>query len=243
MTKNRTYLIGLIAITTLLAPSAHAQLTTFAQFSQTGNTRPFTFTNTGSTSTFTLITPLEVNFYYQVVNAYNLGNYANVIPATMTLSATVAAVADDFGGTLRQQLTNLTMQFTAITPVNGQTNLLTITAAAGASGFTGGRLLGGDGGSTAGLTGFQNNSSGDTVTMTSDFVGFANATRRDYSLSFNAITPDFSINSGNGYMNSFTADGTGTFASNPAPQALLPEPTTLPLVLLGTLAFYRRRKR
>lgn len=75
--------------------------------------------------------------------------------------------------------------------------------------------------------------------MTSDFVSFAATTQRDYSLSLNAVTQPIATSSG--YLRSFTADGTGTFASDPAPFANVPEPASVALLLLGCVALRRRR--
>ncbi|MCX6366341.1 MAG: PEP-CTERM sorting domain-containing protein [Armatimonadetes bacterium] len=242
---NRAIVKGLALgfVAAVLTSSAHAQFTTFANFSQAGGgSKPFTFTNSGASSTFNLAVPQDINFFYQVINDYNGSSFATLIPAKMTLSATVGAVTDDLGGTLRQSLTSITMTYTADTPVNGKTNLLTIVANAGGTpGRRGGFLIGTDGGSTASFTGSQNGATGDSVTMTSDFLLFNNTTRRDYSLSLNALTPDFTLNV-NGYLNNFTADATGTFATNPAPQATIPEPATLALLGLGGVVLRRRRR-
>ncbi|WP_395088069.1 hypothetical protein [Armatimonas sp.] len=231
------------AVMALLTTAAQAQLTTFANFTQAGGTRPYTFTNAGSLSTFNLTAPQAINFYYQVNNEYNGIGFATVIPATMTLTSSVGAPGEDLGGgTLRQSMTNITMVFTANTPVNGKSELLRMVANSGGNaGRLGGRLSGDDGSTNPSLSGSQNGVLGDLVTMSSDFVHFDNTTRRDYSLTFSAATPDFSRN-GNSYINSFTADGTGTFASNPAPFALIPEPASLVFVLLGGIALHRRRR-
>ncbi|WP_395143633.1 hypothetical protein [Armatimonas sp.] len=229
------------AVTALLATAAHAQLTTFANFTQAGGTRPYTFTNAGSSSTFSLAAPQAINFYYQVNNEYNGTGFATVIPATMTLTSSVGAVATGVVS-LTQPMTGITMVFTADTPVNGKSELLRIVANSGGNpGRLGGFLTGTDGGSNPSFSGSQNGALGDLVTMSSDFVHFDITTRRDYSLTFSAATPDFSMN-GNSYINSFTADGTGTFASNPAPFALIPEPASLVFALLGGIALHRRRR-
>lgn len=241
---NRAMIRGLAlgAISAVLIPAAQAQLTTFANFSQAGGTRPFTFNNAGNASTFSLLAPQSVNFYYQVVNDYNGGGFATVIPATMTLTSTVGALGENLGGTLRQSMTSITMVFTANTPVGGKSELLRIVANSGGNaGRLGGRLSGDEFATNPSFSGSQNGSLGDLVTMSSDFVQFDNTTRRDYSLTFSAATPDYSMN-GNSYINSFTADGAGTFASNPAPYATIPEPASALLLLLGGIGLRRRRR-
>lgn len=230
------------AMMALLTTAAQAQLTTFAQFTQSGGVRPFSFTNAGAASTFALNSPLNVNFVYQVLNDYNGNGFAATIPAMMTLTSDVASLGQVLGGFRNQPMTNITMTFTANTPVNGKTNLLTIVANAGGT-TSGGSLFGANASSTANFAGSQNGGTGDSVTMTSDFLSFTSTTQRDYSLSLNAATPNFSLN-GNGYLNSFTADGTGTFASDPAPfSSFVPEPASLVFVLLGGIALHRRCRR
>jgi hypothetical protein len=59
------------------------------------------------------------------------------------------------------------------------------------------------------------------VTFSSDFLTFANTTERNFALSFSNITPQLSLGPG-GFFDSFTAAGTGTFASSPRPLALAP---------------------
>lgn len=130
---NRALVKGLAlgAVTAFLSAAAHAQLTTFAQFTQSGGTRPFTFTNAGVGSTFTLTAPISVNFVFQVYNDYNGSSFATTIPATMTLTSTVAGNVQTLGGFRNQPLTGITMTFTAVTPVDGKSNLLTVVANAG----------------------------------------------------------------------------------------------------------------
>lgn len=124
-------------------------------------------------------------------------------------------------------MNNINLVVTANTPINGKTNLLSMLVSSGA-------LVKGSS-TTATLGGTEGDGGADTVTFTSDFLNFAGTTVRDYSITNTAISPSLNSLDPNGYMKTWLGTGTGNFSSDPAPQAFIPEPSTLGLLLVGGL--------
>ena len=178
----------------------------------------------------------------------------------MTFSAQIQGAPIVSGGVFQQQFfSNVSMVFTANMAVGGNTNLLTVVSTANqpgsGEGFTGS-------GSSGALK--SDTTLNDTVTFTSDFLFFQSTIDRDYTLSFSSILAGFKTGSPPrdpgvvldpkgpvaqrgpaGYLHSFTASGTGTFASDPAPS--VPDGASLGLMSGGLLPFagfalYRRRR-
>ncbi|HLK59371.1 MAG TPA: hypothetical protein VKU00_22615 [Chthonomonadaceae bacterium] len=213
--------------------AARADLTTFAQFRETNNSvNSFSFQDTGATSSFH-VTNIPVQFSYGVNNGYNGNSTAN-IAATLSFDATVSGKPTG-AGPFMQSFHLVDMVFTAVTPVNGLTNLLTVDTN---STFT----LFGKGGSASTNA---DTAEGDIVNFSSDFLIFNLTTERDYALSFSSLTPKLGLDI-NGWLKSFTASGTGTFASDPAPY-YTPDGASLSLLSGGLLplagfALYRRRR-
>jgi hypothetical protein len=244
---RKFYTVGIVLLMNIalstLATTAHATLTTFAQFGQINSNQPFVFTNASASSTFSLAST-PINFTYLITNGYG-STIGSSINAHMTITSTVAAVTSSSGTSpnrnFDQSLTGITIQFIADTPVNGQTNLLTILAGAGAT-SSGGLLSGREGRTTGNLDGSQSPGGGDSIIMSSDFLDFSNTTQRDYSVSLNAITPAMGLNANN-YLNTFAANATGTFASDPVP-ITIPEPNSIVLLVLsGAGVGIKRRKK
>jgi len=240
-TKIITGFVAAVAVAAMSFGNAMAATTTFANFSQqVSNSTPFTFTNTGSTSTFTVNT--QVFFKYAVANGYNAG-VNNNISATMIMTATVsgpvAPTGTSDGDFISQPLGAVQIQFIANTPYMGQTNLLTVNATSAAL-----RGTQGDGAPQLSLTG---------VTFTSSYLDFHLTTTRNGSLSFSGFdngVGDGLEPAGNGYLQTSTGDGLGTFASNPPPipsTPTVPEPATSAAMGLGVLGIFgmmfRARKR
>lgn len=228
--RRSTFLLALPAVTITLflsGSAAHAQsLTTFASVDTIGQV--FTFINAGASSTLGLTSAsIPVTFRYKVANGY--GGINIDIPATMTLSATVTGGA---GGYL-QQMNNINLNITANTAINGKTNLLTMGAT--------GRLNASEEGSD--IANFGGNTRNSFVVgFTSDFLNFGNTTDRSFNFAFNSLTPQASLN-GNGYLNTFDSSGLGNFASNPAPQTTVPEPSALALLGIAGMPVLALRRR
>lgn len=220
------------------AKPAAAQTTTFAQYLQKNNGNPYSYVNSGVTSgpNSTFSASLPVYFLYQVPNGYGSNG---LIDATLSFTSTVSAPATLIGSDYKQGFKTLSLVFTATTPNNGFSNLLTVTSTTA--------LFNGSGGSAS----LNASTPADNVVFSSDFLNFSNTTVRNFALTFSSITPPLSLDL-NGYLRSFTAAGNGTFASNPPPTSnvpMIPEAGTLPLSaaagsvsLLGLLASRRRRR-
>lgn len=276
-----------LSLALLIGGAAHAQ-TQFASFTQAdpNYNLPFRMYNDGtSSSRFGLIdasgneltttvnsvnyTGVLVNFQYQIVNGYGSSVGANV-QAIMRMTANVNGnVIDLDGGTvlpgdsLRQGLRDIQISFTAITPVNGKTNLLSIGSYVPGStdepinGFAPGngnnntnstngstaRLNGSAGSSTAAVEATESAGNFAFVGYASDFLDFTTLdyTNRNYSISLANVQPTFNVGpNGSGansaaYLQNFVSSAGGTFGSNPLPFQL-PEPGTIGLMFMGMIA-------
>ena len=229
----------------LCAAPAQAVPQNFAQFTEGVGAppKPFTFTNSGASSTFSLVGSIPVNFVYQTPNGYGTAP-GQTIAATLTFTSQVSAPAATGFGFIGQPMQNILLTFTANAPVSGFSNLLTVS-------MTTGTLAGQNGGSTASLSGTQSSTSFDQVNYASDFLDFSIPfSNKNFNLSFDSVVPIFTLNA-NGYVDSFNASGTGTFGSDPVPPSrppggVVPEPGTLVLAGMGAfsgLGMLRRRSR
>jgi len=196
-----------------------AQTITFAQFIQRNGTNDFAFTNLGTSATFeTIPNGTPVIFLYQ--NIANLPadlqgpQNARVYVTASTATPAFQAAGDPprdvqpFSGTF-------TIQIIRDTPASGgtgsQRNLLT--AVITPDGTTQSSLAGDDLSDAAAYTASDLR---QTVVYSSDFLGFLPTSQDNLGLTFSSVTPLLSIGAG-GFLNSFTAAGTGTFASNNPP--------------------------
>lgn len=220
-----------LVATAFATSGAEAAQVTFAQFQQKSVGNPFTFTNAGAASTFTA-TSVPVYFQYLVPNDY--GGVNVNIPAKLTLSAKVASPAVSVPPLVSQPLNEVSISIIADVPVSGDSLLLkvdvdgSLLSTSALAGLSGGHI-----GVNAADT-----SSSFNFDYTSDFVQFDPSQARNYALSFSSLFFDLSVN-GNGYLNSFVAAGTGTFAAT-----VVPEPGTAGMILAGAgiLAGYLRRR-
>ncbi len=218
---------------------ASAQTTTFGQyFQQNGSTQGFSYTNGGTSATFSTISTLPIFFLYSVIP----GMQADVANPTVnaggiTFTGTTNTVAVSDGGAGFNQLFQ-TINFSIIrtTPsASGGTNLLTGTLTNVTINFSGNSAS------------FNVTSGGTSmVTFSSDFLDFSNTTIRNAGFSFSGASSSISQNA-NGFLNPFAISAQGTFASNPLPIAVVPEVSTgviftacAALVILGEI---RRRRR
>lgn len=210
-----------ILLTISLNEFAQAQTTTFAQFIQTNGTQDFVFTNAGTSATFnTIPNGSPVLFTYQ--NIANLPaelqgvQFARIFvtssttqPAFQTSSTPVRNIQQ-----FNQTFTIRIIRDTPATPGNGGGSLRNLLTAVVTAPFGSNPSISGDNNSNSAA--FTASTPEQTVTYSSDFIGFLATNSRNLGLSFSSINPLFTIGTG-GFLNSFTAAGTGTFASNPVP--------------------------
>jgi len=194
----------------------------FAQFTQLGtNPNPWTFTNSGATSTFTANIPVSFSF-----NVPNGTGSTTTIPATMSFNSVVTNTAFNTFGLDFQPLALTTMTITANTPIGGLSNLLTLTG--------NGVLFGPNNAFTAFYQG-DNTIAGQSVTYTSDFLTFGGSEQFSFSYNLKTPTTPLVIKSSNFYLKSFQAGGGGNFSSQSATFGV-PEPSTNVAFLFGGLA-------
>jgi multisubunit Na+/H+ antiporter MnhC subunit len=217
--------LALVATTAL----AQAQTTTFANFQQVGSDKSFQFFNTGATSSFltqntiTSVTTIPVNFTFLLPNGS--GQVNTPLPANLTITAIVSGTATS-GLTVSQRLQSIEMTFIGTGAVTG--NLLTLS---GSTGTIGGVV--GDIG--AGLEETHNGTT-QLVNYSSAYLDLSQSSQRNYSIALNNLTTPLGVD-GNGYLTGFQSNATGQFA------AVIPEPSTLSLGILGIIGAVVARRR
>jgi len=214
--KAAFFILLSLTTTTIL----QAQTVTFAQFIQRNGSNDFSFTNNGGASANfqTIFNGSPVFFTYQNVAglpAELQGTQLAHIFITAGTTESATQVATDPPRdiqTFNQTFTIQIIRDTAATSGTGtRRNLLT--AVITPDGSSGASLAGDDLGDAIAYTA---SSLRQNVVFTSDFLGFLATTRRNLGLSFSSVNPQVSIGAGN-FLSSFSAAGTGTFASNPPP--------------------------
>jgi hypothetical protein len=200
--KARYLFLSLLAATALPIPAADASVLLI--FGQTGLGDTVTGTRTGTSTTITSSTTIDIDEIDAAVTT--------PISATFTLSATNSGPATSSGGEITQRY-NGTFSIT-----NGATNYLSGTFADAVFG-SGGALT----------QSASNPSSTQSVSFTSNVIApsLISAFDRAMSLSFTDVTPFAAIIPGTGTLRSFTSDVSGDFSST------VPEPSTWAMMLLG----------
>jgi len=233
---KKVLMAAAIAALGATAMKAEASSVVFANFAQSDpSATPWTFTNAGAASSFTIPGGVLVNFNPTLVGLGQILSAGAAGPATATLSATVTGTATGGGGpgiNIDQRLAG-TLKFTNA----ALQNVLTVT-------FTG-SISGKQGSSSSGEN--ADTLVGDAITYSSDFqLGLFN-TPLSFSISL-IQTPGLTIGAG-GYLSNFTASATGNFSADSSGAV----PTPLPaaawggMSMLGALggigAVVRRRRR
>jgi hypothetical protein len=225
------------------APSAIADVVTFVQFATIGpEGQGFEYTNHGTNATFANQfaqgIPVFVTLAEQFSHGLPSGQLAHIFLTSQT-SEPVHMVGSQFEERFPANPVNMLHIVLDNPPMGRGSNLLTLE-------FTG--TLGGQGQSGF-LRGSNTSELHDTVIFSSDYFDFTESTERAFALSFSSIINEMDPQSGlvvadNGFFESFTASGTGTFNTNFGPA--VPEPSSLVLTAFGVLglagAAYRRRR-
>ncbi len=196
-----------------------AQTITFAQFIQRNGTQDFVFSNNTTSASFqTIPNGSPVFFTYQ--NIANLpaelqGPQSARIYITANTTTPAFQAAGDPPRDIQPFNETFTIQIIRDVPAQSgtgtQRNLLT--AVITPDGTTRSSLAGDD---LSDAIAYTASSARQTVVYSSSFLGFLPTSQNNLGLSFSSVFPLLSIGSG-GFLNSFTAAGTGTFASNNAP--------------------------
>lgn len=209
----------LILLTVSAITVSTAQTVTFGQFIERNGTNDFVFTNNGSSATFnTIANGTPVLFTYQ--NVPNLpAELQGVQLATVFVRSTTSEPATQTATTPPRNVQTFNQAFIievlrdtpATSGTGSRRNLLTaVVTPIGASSAS---ISGDDGSNAAAFTASTPN---QVVNYSSDFLGFLGTTSRNLGLTFSSLAPLYTIGPG-GFLNSFTAAGAGTFASNPGP--------------------------
>lgn len=196
--------------------ATQAQTVTFAQFVERNGSQDFRFMNNTTSANFnTISNGSEVAFLYQNITGLDpsLQGFQN---AHLFLSTTTTTPATLDMNNLIQPLNQIvTISILRDTPApvgNGlRTNLLTATITPN----TGTPAVIGT--NTGNSATFSATTPDHVVTFTSDFIVFDMTMQRNLALSFSSVTPILALGTGN-FLQSFTAAGSGTFASNPPPR-------------------------
>jgi hypothetical protein len=224
------HLAFLAVIVLALGLTAKAQTVTFAQFTNDG-VQEFVFTNNTSSATFgTVSGGAAISFRYQGISGLP-PSLTGFQAAHLTLTSTTTLPATSAGGNVTQSL-NQTVTIAIIrdtaapilTGTGSRRNLLTAVITTNSSPPD---IVGGTGGQSAT---FSASTTPQNVVFSSDFINFTSTTQRNLGFSFSAVTPGLNLGAGS-FLQSFAADATGTFASNPVPTYT--PPTAAAVVISG----------
>ncbi len=226
-------IFGVLLFSTLL--TVKAQTVTFAQFNQTGFGQDFVFTNNGASGDFgTIPGGSPVAFTFNPAIAGLPPSLLGPQAARIFITTTTLTSGSVGGGNTTQPLSQtVTLQVVRDTPApvgtggGSRTNLLTAVFSPNSNTPN---LVGTTGGNSATL----NATTPDhNVTFTSNFLLFTATTQRNLALSFSSVNPGMALGLG-GFLQSITAAGTGTFASNPIP--VYPGPTAAAVTVSGRVS-------
>ena len=246
MTIIRTITAAAVLATGLaVSAPASAAITTFASYTGVGGQNLYyKKSNTGLSATiFTIANPgdnsagtVATNFAFQ---SPSVGNRLTKLAVLGPLSAAFtfnATTNDPVAGTrsLSEDLLSGSFSFIYMgvanlvvdhTTYHTGANLLTAT-------FTGGGVSGRLNSTSATLD--ASTGTGDTVTYTSDLLNFGPTLDKDFALALNSVTPGLNRTVGQ-VFNTFFSTTSGNFSTDPAPlpTAIIPEPATWVLLVVG----------
>jgi len=208
-----------IFLTITTVTIGQAQTVTFAQFFERNGSQDFVFTNNTTSATFQTVTDgSPVYFIYQNIAGLPAvlqgPQLARIYVSASTTTPTIQ-VAGDPPRDIQRFSGTFTIQIIRDTPAGvgtgTQRNLLT--AIVTPDGTTQSSISGDD---LSDAIAYTASDARQTINYSSDFLGFLPTNIDNLGFSFSSVNPLLSIGA-SGFLNSFTAAGTGTFASNNAP--------------------------
>ena len=238
-----------LAAAFLVVTPASAVTETFANFTGVGGSNIYWKQSASKTGgqLFTIATP-GANSPGSVATRFRFesprpGNRMDVLAAlgqlsssfTLNITAASGNPSAAFGGYVIQPLTGGTFSFiyTGATPlVVDHTTYFTGANLLSATFISGGGIAGSLRGSSGSVN--ASTTAGDTITYTSDFLNFNSTVDQDFALSLSSITPPLGRTAGQS-LNTFFATATGSFSTDPIPlpTAVIPEPATWGLFVVG----------
>jgi PEP-CTERM motif len=217
-----------------VAPIGAQSAVTFALLTLSTLPGEFVITDTGNSDTFIVSDVLLDSFRYSNIPGLP-PELLGVQNATLTLSLTSNSGATVAGGNLAEGGFSGSFSIIRTTPAsNGQSNLL--------SGTISGATISGQVGASSATFSVSTVTAG--LVLSSSFISIANAVQEDFSLALTGMTTPLAVGRG-GFIASDTAEGNGSFDSNPAPE-ITPEPSSLFSMgagLLGLAWFVSRSER
>lgn len=247
---------GAIAAAIIASGPAHAALTTFAAFTPIGSAKNIRFVNSGtgnpnlassglsgqlySTSSATATAKGLADTRFSFLQS-PLSDFVTALPAKFELDALVTSTGADVSGIAPNQSyiqTNINgfFEFTTSSAVT----IYNTAYAAGTVLLRGDFTMGSIYGQRASANGAFGDGFGGSLTYTSPFLDFSQTVENDFQMSLTAIASQLFV-AGNGTLGdpyralrSFRANGSGNFASDPAPiLTAVPEPEVWALFMVG----------
>jgi hypothetical protein len=251
MRYRRTRAILLAGVLCTVAGAAAADPVTFAQVSEgtAGNGIIWTDNGNGS-ATMNTATPGGDLVSFSFGSIPGLANpLTGQLQAVETinggLGVTTTAAALTVLGFLDVQPINaaMTISYTLVTPIDGLTNLLTVTIDPDSPGDTGMVFSGQAGGSGASSSNSQPFSGPQTYTMSfsSAFLDIVLTEPISADFSYSSLSPAMQIGS-DGLLGSFSAEDTATFSAAVFP-ADVQEPASFGLLIVGAMGLCALRVR
>lgn len=219
------FFVAMLLLSTTLINAQVCTTQTFAQFQQNPASNAFTFNRNAFPSTPATFTGTS-QAIFQYSNIVNLpAELQGPQQATVTINASTTAPAQlGLGNRTIQPFTgNFTITITRGSPASigtgSRTNLLTAVVINTPNVSE----LSGDTGTAVRSAGYSASTSAQQIIFTSDFINFNNTFDKDLALSFSSIVQRFFADQpGVLPVETFTAAGTGTFATCPAPSFFPP---------------------
>lgn len=211
------HVTAVLLLLLVLTAQGSAQTVTFAQFFEQNGTQDFVFNNLSTSGTFNQVSGgSPIFFLYQNIAGLP-PSLQGIQSARLYITTTTTQPGSVNGGTVSQPLDQtVIIQIIRDTPappgVGGgdRTNLLTAVFSPNSQSPS---ITGANGGNSATMSATTPD---HTVTFGSHFLSFASTTQRNLAFSFSSLSPSLSLGAGS-FLQSMSAAGSGTFASNPVP--------------------------